>query len=361
MKVPSEKQAIPQIVKALSDLVNVSHNDVRVIQEPCAPDADAVMEAGPFTFVVEWKGSSSAGSVAIAADQARRYARLFGQHAIPLVAVPFMGKVGRERCAEAVVAWMDLSGNARIIAPGLRIIMEGQPNRFKSRGRPSTAFAPKSSRIARWLLMHPDQPITQREIARATDMDEGFTSRIVAKLEEDNLIFRDNEGAIKPRDPDLLLDAWREGYDFFKHHIIRGHIPARSGDALLHQVADALVDSSVAYAATGLAAAWLWNHFAGFRIVTMYLREDPSPQLLESISFREDNRGANVWLVVPNDMGVFHEAKKREGVYCVHPVQAYLDLKNHPERSTEAAEKLRAEHLSWRKDGRADNRCRVQE
>jgi len=352
MNVPSEKQAIPQIVEVLSDLVNVSHNDVRVLKELCTPDADAVVEAGPFTFVVEWKGSSSAASVAIAVDQARRYAHQFGKDAIPLVAVPFMGEVGRQRCDEAGVVWMDLSGNARILAPGLRIIVEGQPNRFKRSGRPSTAFAPKSSRIARWLLMHPDQPITQRAIARATDMDEGFTSRIVAKLEEDELIVRDNEGAIKPRDPDLLLDTWREEYDFCKHHIIRGHIPARSGDSLLRQLSDALAGSSVACATTGLAAAWLWTHFAGFRIVTVYLHEDPSRKLLESISFREDDRGANVWLVVPNDMGVFHEAKKYAGIYCVHPVQTYLDLKDHPERSTEAAKKLRAEHLSWSKDGR---------
>jgi hypothetical protein len=352
MKVPSEKQAIAQIVKALSDLVNVSQNDVRVLREPRAPNADAVVKAGSFTFVVEWRGSNNAGSIAIAVEQVRKYARQVSKNAIPLVAVPFMGEVGRERCAEAGVSWMDLSGNARIIAPGLRIIVEGKPNRFKRKGRPSTAFAPKSSRIARWLLMHPDQPITQRELARATDMDEGFTSRIVAKLEEDNLIVRDKEEAIKPRDPDLLLDAWREGYDFEKHYIIRGHIPARSGDALVRQVADALAKASMDYAVTGLAAAWILDRFAGFRIVTVYLREDPSPKLLESISFRENDRGANTWLVVPNDAGVFHEASVHDKVCCVHPVQAYLDLKGHPERSQEAAEKLRAEHLNWSKDAR---------
>ncbi|MCX6924806.1 MAG: type IV toxin-antitoxin system AbiEi family antitoxin [Verrucomicrobia bacterium] len=34
-------------------------------------------------------------------------------------------------------------------------------------------------------------------------------------------------------------------------------------------------------------------------------------------------------------------ATAREGISCVHPVQVYLDLKNHPERSTEAAQALR--------------------
>jgi len=31
----------------------------------------------------------------------------------------------------------------------------------------------------------------------------------------------------------------------------------------------------------------------------------------------------------------------------VHPVQAYLDLKDQPERAKEAAEQLRSELLKW--------------
>lgn len=350
MRVPSEQQAILKVVAALPELVGVRRKDARAVREPRTPNADAVVQAGPFTFVVEWKGSNNAGSVAMAVEQAWRYARQLSKKAIPLVAVPFMGEVGRKRCAEAGVSWLDLSGNARIVAPGLRIVIEGKPNLFKRKGRPATAFAPKSSRIARWLLMHPEQPITQRELARATEMDEGFTSRIVARLLENGLIVRDKGGAVKPRDPGLLLDAWREEYDFEKHHLVRGHVPARSGAALAHELADALVKAAVDYAATGLAAAWLLDRFAGFRVVTIYLREEPAPELLAGIAFREDERGANVWLVVPNDDGVFHGASAHDKVRCVHPVQVYLDLKGHPERSREAAEKLRAERLNWRRD-----------
>ncbi len=177
--------------------------------------------------------------------------------------------------------------------------------------------------------------------------DEGFTSRIVARLEEDDLIVRDSEGAIRPRDPELLLDAWREAYGFSKHHIQRGHVPARSGNALLRRLADELRRQDHPYAATGLAAAWLMTRFAGFRIVSVYLSEPLSSDVLDRLGFREDARGANVWLVVPNDAGVFHGAADRDGVGCVHPVQAYLDLKAHPERANEAADQLRGELLKW--------------
>jgi hypothetical protein len=351
MRPPAEKQALQQVQERLAELLGLAPSDAVARTHPRAPHADAVLHLGGFTFVVEWKGSGGSAPVAYATQQVRRYASALDDRAIPLVAVPFMGPIGRERCEETDVGWLDLSGNAKILAPGIRIRIEGQPNRFKRPGRPSSAFAPKSARIARWLLMHPGLAMTQREIARATGMDEGFTSRIVARLEEDSLIFRESGGAIRVPDPDLLLDAWREDYDFSKHQILRGHMPARSGTALLRRMADALQERDAPYAATGLAAAWLLNRFAGFQIGTLYLPEPPPPALLAQLDFREEAAGANVWLVVPNDEGVFHGVEEEDGIRCVHPVQAYLDLAGHPERAKEAAENLRAVVLRWRNDG----------
>jgi len=306
------------------------------------------VEAGPFTFLVKWNGRGSAGPVAATIEQALVHVKDIDGDVVPAVAVPFMGEAGRRLCTEAKVAWLDLSGNARILAPGLNIQIEGQPNRYKRRGRPSSVFAPKSSRIARCLLMHPLETWTQRNLSRSAEIDEGYTSKIVGKLENDGLIVRDGTGAVRLRDPDLLLDAWSESYSFSKHHLIRGHVAARSGDTLLRQLAETLKKASVSYAATGLASAWLLDHFAGFRIATLYLEQEPSPALLASLSFREDARGANVWLVIPNDMGVFHGATLRDGIRCVHPVQTYLDLHAHPERAQEASTMLRTEHLIWR-------------
>ena len=170
--------------------------------------------------------------------------------------------------------------------------------------------------------------MTQRQIARATDMDEGFTSRIVARLEEDELVVRGLSGAIRARDPDLLLDAWREDYDFSKHEIVKGHVAARSGDELLRKVTDQLRNMETEHAATGMAAAWLLTRFAGFRTVVTYVAERPSADLLDSFGFR----AGSLWseCLVGRSSGrrhVFHGTGERDGVRCVHPVQAYLDLK----------------------------------
>ena len=115
MRVPSRQQAMQEVAERLAELVNVDQNEIRL-------EADGVVETGPFTFAVEWKGAGIAGPVAAAIAQVRRHDDIRGA-VVPLVAVPYMGDAGRKRCTEADVAWIDLSGNARIFAPGLRSLI----------------------------------------------------------------------------------------------------------------------------------------------------------------------------------------------------------------------------------------------
>jgi len=343
-----DKRLEKQVPEALGTALGVSWTKIMPVRRKDASAAiDAMFTALGRTFAVAVKAAASAASVALAAKRLRESADRMRPPATPLVVVPFMGDVGRRVCEEAGVNWLDLSGNAHIMVGDLRIRFEGRPNKFRAVGRPADVFAPKSARVVRWLLIHADQSVSQREIARATDMDEGFVSRIVARLEREHYIIRDERSAVRARDPNLLLDAWRERYDFPRHHLIRGHVAARSGESLLRSVAEALNTEKIEYAATGLAAAWMFTHFAAFQLTTIYLAADPSDALLRGFAFREEARGANVWLVIPKDAGVFHGGVSEGGVHCVHPVQAYLDLKDQPERAAEAAERLRAERLTW--------------
>ena len=340
-----EKRLVSLVPETLAALLDVPEGEVEVRHG--SDGCDLVASAAGLTFAVEVRRASAAGPVAAHAERATEAATALGQRAIPVVAVPFMGESGKRACQRAGVSWFDFSGNAHIVATGIRVIIAGRPNRFRGPGRPASVFAPKSSRVARFLLMHPGEAATQREIARATGVSEGFVSRIIGRLEEEHYVVRNERGALSAKDPQLLLDAWQETYRFSKHTIIRGHVASRSGDALTHFVGDVLKATEVEHAATGLSAAWQLTHFASFRIATFYLDGEPGESLRDRLGFREDSRGANLWLVVPNDTGVFQGAQDQDGVRCVHPVQAYLDLKEHPERATEAAERLRAEHLTW--------------
>jgi hypothetical protein len=258
-----------------------------------------------------------------------------------------MTDAGRRLCNEAGVSWFDLSGNADIRGPGVRVYVEGKPNRFKRRGRPATAFAPRSSRIVRAFFLARG-PLAQHDLAKLSELDEGFTSRVVGKLIDDELVERQADGLLRVRDSTVLLDAWREQYNFEKHDVRRGHVTARSGDEALRTIGNILQEKNIEHAATGLGAAWLSTTFVGFRLATFFLSKEPDRKLQKSLGFREEERGANTWLVVPNDDAVFKGAQVIDGIRCVHPLQAYLDLKAQPERASEAASEVRTRLLSKR-------------
>lgn len=338
-----------EVAQRLAALLALPPGRVKVQPPPAhrrtgAGGVDLLMAADGLRFAVEYRASGQAAAVVMATRSAREGAARLNR--IPLVVVPYMGEVGRNLCEEAGVGWLDLSGNAHLVAPGIRVHVEGKPNQFKQAGRPRSVFAQRSARIARWLLIQPEVAVSQRALARATGLDEGFTSRIVHQLEAQGLVARDSSGAVKVANYAALLEAWREAYDFSRHHIVRGHIAARSSDELLRRVAGELRRAGLEHAATGLAGAWLWSGFAGFRLVVMYVAEQPEPKVAQAMGFHATDQGENVWLVRPQDAGVFQGGAEREGIACVHPVQVYLDLKEHPERSAEAAEVLRKRLLA---------------
>ncbi len=343
MQIPREAMAIRQVAERLAEILNAS-SPIENIQVPVRTDDghmwDAVFTVRGLSFVAEWKRSGSLGHVTSAIRKLETGRHSFPHETIPLLAVPYMGTAAQEFCVQADIPWLDLSGNARIIIPGIFYQNLGNPNRFRRAGRPESAFGPKGSRIARQLLMEPAKTVRQRALASSTGLDEGHVSRVIGKLLEIGLVEREESG-IRVADLGILLDAWREEYRFGRHQIVQGHISVGGGDALTQHIAATLTKIDVFYAVTALPAAWLWTRYAGFRLSTVYLHLPPSEGLQKDLGFREEARGANTWLVAPIDEGVFKGTEPVDGIRCVHPVQAYVDLKEQPERSAEAAAELR--------------------
>ena len=347
MKAPKQEQARGEALQLLAELLGLDLD----VQAERAEAFEGVLSVGDRAFLAEYRAAASASLISSAIARLRDNAKLYTARAIPLVVVPYMGQVGRELCEKAGLSWADLSGNAKIDGPRLRIWIEGRPNRFVSRGRPPNLFAPKSSRITRRLLLDPGRGWTQVELARTTGLDDGYVSKIVRRLKNDELVVEDQSGSIKPRDPDILLDAWHSVYDFGGHRIVKGHVSARSGEALMRRLTEALARAELDYAVTGLGTAWLLTHFASFRLVTVYLHSMPPGAFLKDIGFWDEEEGSNTWFVIPNDSGVLHGGRMLEGLYCVSAVQTFLDLKGHAERSREAADALRRTHLNWKSNG----------
>lgn len=239
---------------------------------------------------------------------------------------------------------VDLSGNARVRDDPLYISVEGKPSRFSQRGRPSSPFAPKGSRIARVLLLDPSRWWRQKDLAEATELDDGYVSRVVRRLEDDELLTR-NDGQLRARNAELLLDAWADDYRFDRHDVVAGHMSG-SGVDLASAIHHRLDEAGVEHAFTGLPAAWAFDQHARFRLCSLYVDGDPR-DAAAAIALRRNEKGANVQLIGPNDTGVFEGQRDVGGYPCVSPVQVYLDLGHLPERAKEAANHLRQEQLLW--------------
>jgi hypothetical protein len=306
---------------------------------------DVLLEAGGRRWLVEVKSSSRPGVVAAAAEQLTQYASRSPLRGVSLLVVPYMTAAGAKTAAQRGVNWVDLSGNAQIRDGELYVRVEGRPNQFPPRGRPASAFAPKSARIARLLLLDPWRWWRQKDLASMTGLDDGHLSRVVRRLDDDDLL-EHRAAEFRARDPEVMLDAWADGYRFDRHDIVAAHVTG-TGSELASELHQRLAAAGVDHAFTGLPAAWALAHHARFRLVSVYVHGDPRASL-DAARLRSGERGANVQLIGPNDDGVFAGGRDLDDLPCVSAPQAYLDLLHLPERAREAAEQLRGDGLLWK-------------
>ncbi len=310
--------------------------------EPADSGVDLMLRDGHGRrWAVEVKASGGPAQV----DRAlRQLQALADPDAIPILVVPYMSKAGAEAAERSGLNWVDLSGNGAINEEGLRIWVWGRANELGAVGRPSSPFAPKSARVARWLLLEPERWWRQKDLAQATGLDDGNVSRVVRRLGDEELLERRGR-ELRPRDPDLLLDAWASEYRFDRHDEILGHLSG-NGMELARDLSSRLLNADVDHAFTGLPAAWAIDRFAGFRLVSVYVEGDPR-EAADAVGMRWGSKGANLQILGPDDDGVFAGASRRDDLPCVAAVQVYLDLLHLPERAAEAAAHLRDHRLDW--------------
>ncbi len=338
------KRRIPII---LSDLLETS---VDTACEPEAPEwaagPDYIVRTGDYQFALYVKSSGEIAQVSKAISQIKRLGlERVDDKTILVLVVPFMSQAGVGLCREMKVNWIDLAGNARIMESGLRIRSVGKPRTVPYAPRSVDSFSPKRSRIAHVLLRNPGDGFVQKQLAEMTDLSEGYTSQIITLYLDLGYITKASDGRIRLSEPRLMFSSWLESYKFSRHTIISGHVASRSGVELMDKTADRLKTQGISYAVTGLPAAWLLVPFAGFRLVTVYLKKIPSQEILDKLEFREGKRGMNLRLVIPRDEGVFIGEEEKSGIHHVDPIQTILDLKDHPERSKEAAEAVRERYM----------------
>jgi hypothetical protein len=333
----STREALHRLPSVLQDLFDERADlEYQTVTDDDGIDAEATAYGSRLLLRV--LASSRPGAIDAAAEPLKRIEKLSPDTVDVALVVPYMRAAGARAARERGLNWIDLSGNAHLFGDGYYIHVEGRPDQLRSRGRPSSPFASKSARVARLLLLDPARWWRQAELAEDARLDDGHVSRIVRRLEQEQLLSRERR-RVRPRDPDLLLDAWVDDYRFDRHDIITGHISG-SGPELVEQLHGHLNETGIGHAFTGLPAAWLLDRYARFRLCSVYVHGDPRAAA-DAIGLRRNERGANVQLIGPDDEGVFAGRRDVDEFPCVAPVQVYLDLRQLPERAEDAAEELR--------------------
>ena len=146
MNIPREAAAIQQAVDRLERIFEFPQQDGSAgVELAHGGDSnwDAVLTVMGQRFALSWKRSGSLAHVSAAFSEMRVAQHSLPQEVIPLLAVPYMGEAGQELCAREGLSWLDLSGNGKIVAPGIFYQSLGNPNRFRRPGRVESAFAPR--------------------------------------------------------------------------------------------------------------------------------------------------------------------------------------------------------------------------
>ena len=103
-----KKEALQKVANLLEEWLNASEGEARISYNLPDKNIDGYISIKNHDFSIEIKSESNSAQVYSAIQALKSISSLFEGSAIPLVAVPCMGEVGRKLCKEAGVSWLDL-------------------------------------------------------------------------------------------------------------------------------------------------------------------------------------------------------------------------------------------------------------
>jgi hypothetical protein len=266
-------------------------------------------------------------------DLAARPPKVSGKEML-LVMAPYLSPAVRERLREFALSFLDLTGNVRLELeqPGLFIETQGadiDPNR---KTRPSRSLrGAKAARVVRALIDQTEPPGV-RKLAGAAGVDAGYVSRLFALLDREALIER--RGRVTKVDWPRLLRRWAQDSPLESRGPLIACLEPRGLPALKSKLRKVSVRTAIT---GGLAAARL-APVAPPRLAIVYVAD--MDRAIAALKLRTVESGANVFLIQPNDEGVFAGAVRQDGLTFAAPSQAAADLLTSPGRGPSEGEQL---------------------
>jgi len=291
--------------------------------------------------------SSSAGSAATHATGAEER-----QLVVFRTASPAAKALLRERG----VSYAGEDGEWFLFAPPVYLERPAKRSTIGAPAKPSSPFAPRASRIARWLLLHTAESPSLNVLARQVELSEATVSRTTRALADDGLaeLLPDTGDArlrrVRVRDTAGLLDALERSAWHRRVSRQTWDIGARDVPGAIGRWTAAANDFEVApapYALGGLAGAVTIRHAVEPTDVLIWVRRQELARWADLLLAEPSRRApGRVIVQVAPDPYVLGLATEEDGVKIADPVQLYLDCRLAGERALEAAEAIR-EVMGW--------------
>lgn len=236
----------------------------------------------------------------------------------------------------------DLNGRLFLILDGLFINRAPLTSKHRNPVAETSLFTAKASRIPRLLLSDRKAVWTQDKLVEGSKTSRGYVSRLLKVLVDEGYVTQQSSrGKAKSyqlRDFDRLLDAWVQADEANKRiKRVEYSILASDPSSIARLVRDALDGTTHCF--TQWIAAWLRKAYTTPPVVSAYVTGD----VITRFSLgRKVSSGGNLWLLVPEDRGVFQGGQVSDGFSLASDAQIYLDLINAGLRGPEAAGALRA-------------------
>jgi hypothetical protein len=250
--------------------------------------------------------------------------RLLNSNYPILVVAPWLSERAQAVLTKEDINYLDLTGNVRIALnyPPLFVTHKGAVrNPAPSERAPARLKGPKAGRLARFLVdVAPPYGVLQ--IAEATGLTQGYTSRLLTSLDEDALIERAPRGQVQSVDISEILLRWTQTYDLFKSNQTISYVAPKGTEDILKRLSS-LPPSSPLVAVTGSFSAIRYAPVAAPSLLVLYCEE---PTILaREFGLLPSDRGSNVVLLRPFDQVVWERTTKASGVTYVAVAQTAAD------------------------------------
>jgi hypothetical protein len=268
----------------------------------------------------------------------------------------------RERLREAGLSYVGADGRVLLQAPPLYVDRDRPADRSTQQAGWGTAthssiprnpFAVRGSRVARWLLLHPEQSFVISELAAHVELSVAAVSRAVQALDEMAVVQTataagDARGReVRVSRPIDLLNAWLPVWQRRRVQRTTWDIGADSAAGAIKLVASAASERGVGWALGGLAGAAEVARAVEPADALVWIDPDDLATLAAVLMPERSGGGrGTVRMSVAPDPWTLSLATEDGKVPVADPVQLWLDCSSEGERALEAADAV-AKAMGW--------------